>query len=218
MTANGFFNTLYAFGGIATVLYGTSKYVLEPMVHSLTEARVSLHESAKEDVTKLVAKLETMVSEIPPAAKTAAHTEEVYRDDDEKSSYEDPTELFHRDIGVQTSLPSSPIIPSLAQQTTVEPASERQARQLAELVASVKVVTEGIEENTESFGDIKAVINVLNEDLDRLSQQPAGPEMPLFARSREPVDPDDQVKHVKDSIRRMKGVLLTSRNFPASTK
>ena len=119
MTANGFLNTIYAFGGLSTLLYGTSKFVVEPMVQSLTEARISLHDSAKQDLEKLVDKLESIVSEIPAAAKKnqLVHTGGAGRDgeednDDAKSSYEDPAELFHRDIGVQTSLPSSPVDPT----------------------------------------------------------------------------------------------------------
>ena len=43
MTMTTFLNTLCAFGGLSTLIYGTSKLVLAPMVDSLTDARLELH-------------------------------------------------------------------------------------------------------------------------------------------------------------------------------
>ncbi|KAK1754321.1 peroxisomal membrane protein PEX14 [Echria macrotheca] len=220
ITVNGFLNTLYAFGGFSTLLYGTSKYVVEPMVQSLTEARISLHETAKEDLRKLVEKLETVVSEIPPTAKKAelAVGGESYRDEDEKSSYDDPTELFHRDIGVQTSLPSSPV-PRAAELAPPESASAQQARRLTELVASVKAISDGLVSQTEDFGDTTSVLAALRDDVTQLSaahHQSYASGFATYGGNRD--EPDDETKKAKENIRRVKGVLLSSRNFPASSR
>ncbi|KAK0639244.1 peroxisomal membrane anchor protein conserved region-domain-containing protein [Cercophora newfieldiana] len=219
MTVNGFLNTLYAFGGFSTLLYGTSKFVLEPMVGSLTEARVSFHETAKDDLTKLVEKLETVVSEIPPSAKAANHTDE-HHDDDAKSTYEDPTELFHRDIGVQTSLPPSPAV-SDYETSPPEPASHQQARRLTELVASVKTISDGLVGQTEDLGDVKSLLDVFREELDQLSSVHAGLDygsgFSMYG-SASRNEPDDEIKKAKENIRRVKGVLLSTRSFPASTR
>jgi len=218
MTVNGFLNTLYAFGGFSTLVYGTSKFVLKPMVQSLTEARNSLHESAKDDLTKLVEKLESVVSEIPPA-KAAVHTEE-YHDDDDKSSYDDPTELFHRDIGVQTSLPSSPA-ESTFEPSPEESASVQQARRVAELVASVKAVSDGIVGQTEDLGDVKSLLDVFRDELDQLSSAHTGPDygsgFSMYGSANRN-EPDDEIKKAKENIRRVKGVLLSTRSFPGSTR
>lgn len=221
VTVNGFLNTLYAFGGFSTLLYGASKYVLEPMVQSLTEARISLHGSAKEDLTKLIDKLETVVSELPPTAKKTdlqVGAEQSARDDDEKSNYEDPTELFHRDIGVQTSLPSSPIPPP-SELAPPEPASARQARRLTELVSSVKAVSDGLVGQQEELNDIKSLLGVFRDELDRLSLESGGEwatGYSVFSANRN--EPDDEIKKAKENIRRVKGVLLSTRSFPASTR
>ncbi|KAK5661422.1 hypothetical protein OQA88_11322 [Cercophora sp. LCS_1] len=219
MTMNGFLNTLYAFGGLSTLVYGTSKYVLEPMVQSLTEARISLHETAHDDLTKLVEKLETVVSELPPSIKKDHAVEgEAYRDDDEKSSYDDPSELFHRDVGVQTSLPPSPTL-AIATPSQTEPASATQARRLAQLVDRVKDISEGLTDQTESLGDVKTVLDVLTSDLSVLSSAQAGSDygggFSVYGSRNEP---DDEIKKAKENIRRVKGVLLSTRSFPASTR
>ena len=208
MTVNGFLNTLYGFGGLSALIYGTSKFVLEPLVQSLTDARVELHETAKTDLTKLIEKLEAVVSEIPPTSKKEAPQD----DDDAKSSYDDPTELFHRDIGVQTSLPSTPAEPATPEPET---AGDKQARQLAKLVASVTEVKEGMDGQTESFEDLKTVMDVFRDDVQKLTYSQLGLESAMYGNRNEP---DDEIKKVKENIRRVKGVLLTTRSFPASTR
>lgn len=218
MTVNGFLNTLYAFGGISTLVYGTSKYVLEPMVQSLTEARISLHETARDDLTKLVDKLETVVSELPATAKKDHAVEgEAYRDDDEKSSYDDPAELFHRDVGVQTSLPPSPAL-GFSTPLSTEPTSVVQARRLTQLVERVKDISEGLTDQTETLGDVKMVLNDLTSDLSVLSSAQAGSDFGGYSMYGSRNEPDDEIKKAKENIRRVKGVLLSTRSFPASTR
>ncbi len=222
MTVNGFLNTLYAFGGFSTLLYGTSKFVLEPMVHSLTEARVSLHDTAKQDLAKLVEKLESVVSEIPPSKQDVSSgllADDGYHDDDDgRSSYDDPTELFHRDIGVQTSLPSSPLDTMPPQLPTAEKPSAQQARRLAELVASVKSVSDGLVGQNESFDDVKTLMEGFRDELDQLASAQAGSDFGYSYGSANRNEPDDEIKKAKENIRRVKGVLLSTRSFPASTR
>ncbi|KAK3387249.1 peroxisomal membrane anchor protein conserved region-domain-containing protein [Podospora didyma] len=224
VTVNGFFNTLYAFGAVSALIYGASKYVVEPMVDALTEARISLHDTAKQDLDKLVAKLENTVSEIPPNKKTAEASGHTDADDDAaSSSYDDPTELFHRDIGVQTSLPTSPLagtFPDLALSTPEKPVAQ-QTRRLTELVASLKGVHEGTTSQTRAYMNITVDLDDLRTDLDRLGsaqndwQPPAG--FSFYGRSSRS-EPDDEIKKAKENIRRVKGVLLSARSFPATTK
>jgi hypothetical protein len=213
MTVNGFLNTLYGFGGLSALVYGTSKFVLEPMVQSLTDARVELHETAKTDLTKLIEKLEAVVSEVPATTKKQAERED--HDDDDKSSYDDPTELFHRDIGVQTSFPSTPAEPAAPGLPATETAGQKQARQLAKLVASVKEVNDGMTGQTEAFDEVKTVLDVFREDVYKLTYSHLNLESAMYGNRSEP---DDEIKKVKENIRRVKGVLLTTRSFPGSTR
>lgn len=175
MTVNGFLNTLYVFGGLSTLVYGASKYVVEPMVNSLTDARISLHDTANQDLAKLVSKLESTVSEIPPTiTKPKPHNNDgdTHSESESTSHYDDPTELFHRDIGVQTSRPPTP--PSLTSQhpplsSSPESPTAHQTRRLTSLITSLKQVNEGLVTQTESYGDVKTVLDRLGEDLDKLS-------------------------------------------------
>lgn len=217
MTMNGFLNTLYAFGGASALIYGTSKYVLEPMVESLTEARVSLHDTANQNLIKLVEKLENTVSEIPPTIKKP---EPVHADegDEESSNYDDPTELFHRDVGVQTSMPSSPRPATAIPES--QPASTQQATKLTNLISSLKSVHDGLNSQSEDFGDIKASLEAFKDDLDQLSTASytdfSGGYSYYGSSSRN--EPDDEIKKAKENIRRVKGVLLSTRSFPTSVR
>ncbi|KAK3304214.1 peroxisomal membrane anchor protein conserved region-domain-containing protein [Chaetomium strumarium] len=213
VTVNGFLNTLYAFGGLSALVYGASKYVVEPMVNTLTEARISFHDTANQDLAKLVSKLESIVSEIPaPKPKPSSA-----QDDDATSSYDDPTELFHRDIGVQTSLPTSPSPePS---QPHKESATTIHNRRLSSLITSLRSLNEGLIDHTESLGDVQTVLDILKQDLDKLSSAAAATDFvggfSLYGPSGKN-EPDDEIKRAKENIRRVKGVLLSTRSFPAS--
>ncbi|KAL2018544.1 hypothetical protein VTK56DRAFT_756 [Thermocarpiscus australiensis] len=224
VTVNGFLNTLYAFGGLSALVYGASRYVVEPMVAALTEARISLHESANQDLAKLVSKLESMVSEIPPTRTKdikivhASGGEEI---DDAASSYDDPTELFHRDIGVQTSFPPSPVDTSPSEfQGPKENSTVLQTRRISSLVSSLKNLSDGLTSQTESYSDVKTVLDLLQEDVDKLNAAQTTDFVGGFslygAASKN--EPDDEIKRAKENIRRVKGVLLSTRSFPATTR
>jgi hypothetical protein len=226
VTVNGFLNTLYAFGGLSTLVYGASRYVVEPMVNTLTEARVSLHDTANQDLAKLVSKLESTVSQLPPPKPKDIKTlpADAEKDDtDAVSNYDDPTELFHRDIGVQTSLPSSPTLPSSTlrsqQQQQTSNSTTHQTTRLASLVTSLKTLNEGLVDQTESLGDVQAVVDLLRQDLDKLSAASAATDFvggfSLYGAASKN-EPDDEIKRAKENIRRVKGVLLSTRSFPGA--
>ncbi|KAK0634714.1 peroxisomal membrane anchor protein conserved region-domain-containing protein [Bombardia bombarda] len=223
MTANGLLNTLYAFGGVSALIYGTSKFVVEPMVDSLTAARVSFHETTSQSLAKVTEKLESTVSEIPPAKKidTAAHTDDGAADD-ASSSYDDPSEMFHRDIGVQTSAPASPVLGAMTTTTSREEErpSVQQARRLTELVASVRAVSDGLVSLTDKSIDLKGVLGVFKDELDVMSAANNNVDMvggySLYGGANRN-EPDDEIKKAKENIRRVKGVLLSTRSFPATT-
>ncbi|KAK3321457.1 peroxisomal membrane anchor protein conserved region-domain-containing protein [Cercophora scortea] len=228
VTVNRFLNTLYAFGGISALVYGTSKFVVEPMVDALTEARISLHSDANESLAKLVDKLENTVSELPPS--TAANkkgSSSTHPDDEDDaattSSYDDPTELFHRDIGVQTSLPASPSMGYSSNtpnpNTPAEKPSATQARKLAELSTAVKGLRDSLVSQTEDLGDIKTVLDLFKDDLDTMTSahMDYGAGFSIYGGGNRN-EPDDEIKKAKENIRRVKGVLLSTRSFPASVR
>ena len=218
VTVNGFLNTLYAFGGLSTLVYGASKFVVEPMVHTLTEARISLHDTANQDLTKLVSKLETTVSELPPP-KPKALPAGSDKDDDEVSSYDDPTELFHRDIGVQTSLPTSPALPSASLTSAPQDnPTYHQTYRLSSLIYSLKTLNESLDGSTESLGDVQTAVDSLKDDLDKLNAAAATDFVGGFSMygGANKNEPDDEIRKARENIRRVKGVLLSTRSFPTT--
>lgn len=184
------------------------------MLATLTESRLSLASTASTNLTKLVTRLESMVSEIPP---TLGHTHE-RKEEDESESDEDPTELFHRDIGVQTSLPpseagsrpSSPAPPSaLADQTS----------RLKSLTGSLNGIVEDSKSEGYDIAELEATIGVLKEHLESMAYV-----TPSFnfggggfaAEGKKEVD--DEISRVKMGIKSMKGVLLSARSFPGGVR
>ncbi|KAK4204826.1 putative PEX14/17 peroxisomal biogenesis factor 14/17 [Triangularia verruculosa] len=224
ITPSGFLNTLYTFTGLSTLIYSTSKLVLEPMVDSLTTSRLSLAESASDNLSHLITKLEATVSTIPPypSDKNNLSPRPSF---DAISQYDDPTELFHRDIGIQTEdVPRSsfqintPLFPN----NNPESSTAYQSRRLGGLVKGLKQVNEGLISQTEGYQDVKTVIDVLSDDLDVLARQSAvewsngggaGGYNNLYGARAEP---DDEIRRAKENIRRVKGVLLSTRSFPGS--
>ncbi|KAF7563100.1 hypothetical protein G7046_g1039 [Stylonectria norvegica] len=208
------FNTLYAFAGLSTLLYGSSKYLLGPMVDTQTEARLDFHATTAAKLDALVTKLESTVSEVPAAKKLAALG-------DDESDVDDPSEMFHRDMGTQTSLPLS-VAPTMGKDAGGD-ATAAQQKHVDGVVMLSKVLSgfkDDLRQQTEDMEDIKTLLDVLRDDVDGLtyggqSEFLAGYDM--YGRSRN-AEPEDEIRKVRDNIRRVKGVLLSTRNFPSSTR
>ncbi|KAK2612828.1 hypothetical protein QQS21_001108 [Conoideocrella luteorostrata] len=212
VTKNGLFNTLYAFAGLSTLLYGTSKYLVAPMVDNLTDAQTELHEVTSKKLDILVAQLEKTVSVIPPALAKPASL-----DDNDASDVEDPAEMFHRDIGTQTSVIDANTVPATKPS---EPASKRHVENLASLAKTLSVLKDQFRAQSEGFEDVKTLLDVFRDDLDGMTYGGAtefigGYDIYSTAKKNEP---EDEIRKARDNIRRVKGVLLSTRNFPASTR
>lgn len=189
------------------------------MVDTLTSARIELHEQAKDDLNRLVEQLESVVSEIPLIARKGEELDgHGYKDPSETDSeYDDPTELFHRDIGVQTSPPLSPTLPPNHPSNIPSPdsnssnPSETQAARLTRLTASIRELDRGFEGQKDDYEDIRAVLAVFKDELDEMSYPAHDFVGGGFGYNREP---DDEIRKMKEGIRRVKGVLLSARSFP----
>lgn len=103
-------NAAYAFAGLSALTYGASKFLVEPMLDSLTTARHEFADKTLNSLNELNSKLEPKVSHIPvttgPTHPKRSH--DGRDDEDIESIISDPTELFHRDVATQTSPPRSP--------------------------------------------------------------------------------------------------------------
>lgn len=78
------------------------------MINSLAEARLDFNDNAKQNVEEMNRKLEELVSEIPAGAmpvkkitRPGSRSGTADGLDGDSDEDEDPTELFHRDMGVQ---------------------------------------------------------------------------------------------------------------------
>ncbi|KAL3963766.1 hypothetical protein ACCO45_000770 [Purpureocillium lilacinum] len=68
--------------------------------------------------------------------------------------------------------------------------------------------------------EIRTLLDVFRDDLDGMTyggqtQFVGGYDMYGTAKKSEP---EDEIRKVRDNIRRVKGVLLSTRNFPGSTR
>lgn len=244
ITASGLLNSLGIVAGFSTFVYGATKYLVSPMVDTLTDARVEFHENANKNLSQLVEKLEHAVSEIPDAYHAAgrkaalANTNAAagYTDavDDDASSYDDPTELFHRDIGVQTSPPSTPglagDLSGLSYSTDSAAAAaaahsslvttQQHADKMGRLISSIRGLSADLASQADGFGEAKSVLDDFGRDLHALTYPPesfgVGSSYLYGAAARN--EPEDEIKKVKSNIRSVKGVLLSTRSFAAPTR
>ncbi|TAQ85660.1 hypothetical protein B7494_g6005 [Chlorociboria aeruginascens] len=211
VTKSRLFTTLYIFSGLCTLIYGTNKYLLTPMLQSLTDSRLSLHSTASSNLQRLIQKLEENVSEIPVAKHP--ESKEHMGNAEEEESDTDPTELFHRDIGVQTSPPSSPSSPPSS-----TPLVEHTTR-LSAISKHLKSVLEESVSEGEDAEDLRATINILKEYLEGMLWN--APNNYMYSTSGYNTfgavsqgTESDEIARLKQSIRGVKGLLLSARSFP----
>lgn len=177
------------------------------MIDSQTEARVEFHDVTTRKLDALVAKLEKSVSQVPPKKTTA----------EEDSDAEDPTEMFHKDMGTQT---SSPLVTTTTKDASDESLAQQHTDRLSGLSKSLSSIKDEYRSQSEGMDGIKTAVDVLRDDLDSLtygSQADFLGGYDIYGSARKN-EPDDEIRKVRDSIRRVKGVLLSTRNFPVSTR
>ncbi|KAK7948028.1 uncharacterized protein PG986_008914 [Apiospora aurea] len=207
-----------------TLLYGAARFIVSPMVETQTEARSDYYTHVNEKVSHMVEKLEGLVSEVPyKNGKPLRLQSEAYTDadDDKSSSYDDPTEMFHRDIGTQTSTPPPTVAPSLRGSDATESTVDAQARRLARLSSAVKELSDMYTKRAEDTSNLHSGVCELREEVDKVYRQPQWSEsaslygLPRMGRTNQ--QEDGEYKKTKDAIRSVKGVFLSSRMFPATT-
>ena len=198
-------STLYAFSGLGALICGASTYLIKPMSENLASARHELAETAQEKLNTLNEKLRPMVSELPQP--NLAHVGARDREEDED---DDPTEMFHRDIGVQTS-PSLDETP-MPEEKPLTVNAQTSKSQLISL--NLNEVELALSQESHAEGTVQTEINSLKTYLDTLMYTP-----PSFTYgggmqySKKP-DEDDEIGRIKKEIRAVKGVLLSAKNFP----
>ncbi|OAQ95693.1 hypothetical protein LLEC1_01801 [Akanthomyces lecanii] len=227
VTTQGLLNTLYRFAGLSTLVYGVSKYVAEPMTDNLNGARQELHDTTASRLEELVNQLERTVSVVPPpknatlVSSPPASTATTMINDGEDD--EDPAEMFHRDVGTQTLFTDGHLrgADDAKSPKNKQPAVLQHATGMARLAKCISGLRDGVVSQSGDFEDIKVQVEQFREDLDRMifpqmDFTPGSYGMIPTAGSKN--EPDDEVRKARDNIRRIKGVLLSTRSFPASTR
>ncbi|OTB01614.1 hypothetical protein M426DRAFT_63789 [Hypoxylon sp. CI-4A] len=211
-------NILTISGSVWTLLYGAARFAVNPMVDNLNDARTDYYDHVGGKLEQLVEQLEGVVSEVPyKNGKPLRSRLDDFAYEDDESTFSDPTELFHRDIGTQTSpviLPEDANTPNQADKPI-----DAQARRLNALRASLREVKDIHTRNAENSADLNALVREIREEVDKLGAPPSLADFTSFyggmgyGRSSEP---NDEVKKTKDAIRSVKGMLLSSRSFPVT--
>ena len=202
-------NTLYAFGGLGALIYGASTYLVKPMSEALTSARHDLASTAQERLETFNEKLKPLVSTIPQPP--LAHGEAYADRDDDSDSDSDPTELFHRDIGVQTS-PDE--LENLAPKAEVKSVVEVQSGRAYSISQQLTEVDTVLASESHEAGNIQTEISSLKSYLDGLMYSAPTFNYGVGTNYGQKKDEDDEIGRVKKEIRAVKGVLLSARSFP----
>jgi len=218
-------NAAYALAGISALTYGASKYIVQPMLESLTEARHDLAEGAKQDLQKLNSKLESSVSHVPYIASSTVlqkQKEQNDQDDDVESIVSDPTELFHRDVATQIS-PQQSRASSSADLAERDPTAHQSSRlrslhgTLSSLLSST--TTHFSQDRLkESMTDFQGVLDKLESTYNPFRVDYAGTYSTLVDDKNKAKKSglDNEAAKFKAEIRSLKGAILSSRNFPTA--
>ncbi|RYO88254.1 hypothetical protein DL766_006266 [Monosporascus sp. MC13-8B] len=213
ITPSSLFNILTVTGSIWTLVYGTAQYVVNPMVDNLNDSRSDYYGHVNEKLGELVERLENAASEVPYkngklVLKSRATADDRAHEETE-STFSDPTELFHRDIGTQTSPPLSPGL-SVASSSAGN-LVDKQASRLSALRASLHELNDMYTRRTEASADLNATLRSLRDDIDNLALPPPT-EYAMMHNSAQ--RQNDEFKRTKDAIRSVKGMFLSTRSFP----
>lgn len=173
------------------------------MVESLTSARLDLASTTSTNLQKLLAKLESMVSVVPE--KRIEQTDE--------DSDDDPTELFHRDIGIQTSPPRSRSSSPPPNSTTA------QESRLSVLQTHLSELRDDSTSEGQHSSDLENTMGILREYLDGMAYVAPSYNFGYGGSGGGgKKEEDDEIGRVKQGIRGVKGVLLSARSFPGGVR
>ncbi|KAI0406252.1 peroxisomal membrane anchor protein conserved region-domain-containing protein [Xylaria palmicola] len=238
-------NILTVAGGAWALLYGVAGLVVRPMADNLNGARAEYYDHVGGQLTRLVGRLEGAASEVPyktgKPLKSQLHEQ---ADDDDESVTSDPTELFHRDVGTQTSAPPSVIdaIDAAAASSSSpsggsEKAVDVQARRLAAIGASLRELTLLRTQGAEGIADLRFAAAEVREEADRLAYPIVHDTSAMTSSfgsfgyygssssgyygssssgsSQSLAAHNDEFKRTREAILGVKGLFLSSRSFPA---
>ena len=217
ITTRRLVNTAYITGGIMATMYGLSKYLIAPMAENMVESRHDFASHAQDQLEELNKRLAGAAS-VDPASTAKSKLSDVADDVSEADS--DPTELFHRDYGTQTS-PSLSRRPSISSTTDENPVVTGHENRLKILTSHLRELESTHSNDTASKDSLKTKLSDLTTYLSEMSYQNqfysgmGGLYGGNYGLPKTKDGKDDQVEVLKGDIRAVKGVFLSARNFPA---
>ncbi|KAF3048288.1 hypothetical protein E8E12_011630 [Didymella heteroderae] len=214
ITTSRLVNTAYVAGGLMASIYGLSKYIVAPMAENLAEARHDFAAHAHEQLVELNKKLGQSVS-VDPANKVKKTSSEIGEDVSEADS--DPTELYHRDYGTQTT-PNLSRRPSLAN-TDAHPAVTAHENRLKIISSHLNEIAANRSNSRVSKDSLQTQVTDLTTYLNDMSYQnqyysSMGGHWGNYGLPSNKDGKKDQIEILKQDIRAVKGVFLSARNFP----
>ena len=224
VTTSFLLNTAYFASGLAATMWGLSKYIVEPMQAHLAESRHEFLEHASSQLTNLNTKLTSVVSTVPSSRLSTSNKADQAADNaSEKSEDSDPTELFHHDIGTQTS-PTllsrrESVASSSSDQSSTDPPAQQEDR-LRNISSNLKDLQSSSRRSTETEAQINTQLAELNSYLSdmRYSSQYASASKYTGAWAGlgggASTDTNDEIDNFMKDIKAVKGVLLSTRSFP----
>ena len=227
VTTSFLFTTAYLASGLAAGIWALSEYIVLPMQTNLSECRHGFFTHASTQLESLNSKLLSMVSAIPASRPTTSQGKVGDQPDNvsESSRVSDPTELFHHDIGTQTS-PTllsrrSSLSSSLSSPSPADMAAQHEER-LHFLSSHLKDLQSSNRQAAEKEGDISSQLSLLNGYLSEMKYSNsylsskylgAWPNLSTMG-SGVSNENQDEIDRVMKDIRAVKGVLLSTRSFP----
>lgn len=235
VTLDRLLHATYALAGISALTWSASKYLIAPMLESLTIARHDLQSTTLTSLTTLNDKLESTVSHIPYIPPLHASTTIDILSDTTSDS--DPTELFHRDIATQTTptLPSrrssTASLTNNSQPTTLSPTQSQSTRlnslhtSLSSLLSSTELTFASDALSTQ-LSDLQSTIDKIDANSQPLYSSydwrgGGGSGSSAGFKKTENTGKDagrSEAERFKAEIRALKGAFLSSRNFPPSVR
>ena len=231
----------YGFAALTALTYGASRYLVQPMLESLTSARHELADTALQNLDKFNSKLESNVSHVSYLSSSGSLKVETggSNDDDGTESVDsDPTELFHRDVATQTlplksrnsSLDSSTFFNQIHQEANPTSSQSNRLSLIATSLASLLASTSPSTTPPNPTDSLKSTVEDLQTYLDNLQFSNnsfnassydhiyPGLDVQKSSSKKNKTGEDDEAEKFKAEIRAVKGALLSSRTFPAGRK
>lgn len=218
ITLSRLWTTAKIASGAAALIYGASKYLVTPMSDSLNAARhdFALHSQGKMD--EFNERLAKLVSKVPEEKKSTPNSELEETD----SEVSDPTDLYHRDMGTQTSPPPS----RLNSISRTAPGADKTKTPTEYQTQGLTIIKEHLSEMLDRFTDLEvpeadrqAKVNELRTYLDMLMYASTGISAWSTAEDvgktgEEAGGKEDGIEELKKEIRGVKGVMLSAKRFP----